>query len=116
MQFLILLAEADHFDRWDATGHDDRARYFADYKAFADGVRQQGTLIVGDALSRPETARTLRPGIPRAATEGPFAETVEQLGGFYLIELPDIDTAVEVASLLPREYTIETRPTLGIDV
>jgi hypothetical protein len=116
MQFLVLLAESNHFDKWDATGDDDRARYFADYNAFADAVRQRGTLIAGDALHRPETARTLRPGVPRTVTEGPYAETVEQLGGFYLIEVADLDTAVEVASLLPREYSVEIRPTLGIEV
>ena len=116
MQFLVLLAEADHFDKWDATCVHDRARYLAAYNAFADAVRQQGTLILGDALHRPETARTVRPGVERTVTEGPFAETVEQIGGFYVIDLPDLDTAVEVASLLPQEYAIEIRPTLGIDV
>jgi hypothetical protein len=49
-------------------------------------------------------------------TRGPFAETVEQIGGFYLVDLPDLDTAVEIAGLLPREYTIEVRPTQGIEV
>ena len=116
MQFLVLLAEANHFDKWDATGDADRARYFADYNAFADAVRQRGTLMAGDALHRPESARTVRPGTPRTVTEGPFAESVEQIGGFYLIEMPDLESAVEVASLLPREYSIEVRPTLGIDV
>jgi hypothetical protein len=49
-------------------------------------------------------------------TEGPYAETVEQLGGFYLVELPDLATAVEVASLLPREYDIEVRECLDVGV
>ena len=43
-------------------------------------------------------------------TDGPYAETVEQLGGFYLVELPDLDAAVEAARLLPSAYTIEVRP------
>ena len=49
-------------------------------------------------------------------TDGPYAETKEQLGGFYVVDLPDLATAVEIAALLPREYTVEVRPTLGIEV
>ena len=49
-------------------------------------------------------------------TDGPYAETVEQLGGFYVVELPDQDTAVELARLLPREYAIEIRPMLEVEV
>jgi hypothetical protein len=49
-------------------------------------------------------------------TEGPFAETVEQVGGFYLIDVPDMDTAVELAALLPREYTVEVRTTVEVEL
>jgi hypothetical protein len=116
MRFLVLLASEDHFDRWDNATEQLRERSIADYNAFADAVRQRGTLIVGDALGRPETAQSLRPGPTRSVTRGPFAETVEQIGGFYVVDLPDVDTAVEVAALLPRECTIEVRPTLGVTV
>jgi hypothetical protein len=117
MRFLVLLTGEDHFDNWDNASEELRERSIADYNAFADVVRQRGTLIVGDALDRPETARSLRPGpAPRSVTRGPFAETVEQIGGFYLVDLPDVDTAVEAAALLPRECTIEVRPALGITV
>jgi hypothetical protein len=116
MNFLILLAEADHFDTWAATDDEHRARYFRDYKAFADAVRECGSIVVGDAVDRPETARTVQPGEARRVTDGPFAETVDQLGGFYLIDVPDLETAVALAKLLPREYLVEIRPTLGIEV
>jgi hypothetical protein len=116
VQFLVLLGSVDHFDDWEAADEALRSRYFADYKAFADAVRERGRIVVGDALTRPESARTLRPGQPRMVTEGPFAETVEQIGGFYVVDLPDLDTAVEIAGLLPREYAVEVRPTLGIVV
>jgi hypothetical protein len=116
VNFLVLLAEADHFDKWDATDEKERARFFRDYKAFADAVRRRGSIVVGDALHRPESARTVQAGEARAVTEGPFAETVEQLGGFYVIDVPDLETAVELAALLPRDYVVEVRPTLGIDV
>jgi hypothetical protein len=49
-------------------------------------------------------------------TDGPFAEATEQIGGFYLIDVPDLDIAVELAKLLPRECNVEVRPTLGIQV
>jgi hypothetical protein len=116
MRFLVLLASVDHFDNWDASNADDRERYFHDYRAFANAVRACGRVIAGDALQRPGNARTLQPGEARMVTEGPFAETIEQLGGFYLIDVPDLDTAVAAAKLLPREYLIEVRPALGVTV
>ncbi len=58
----------------------------------------------------------MQPGADRPVTDGPFTETVEQLGGFYLIDVADLDTAVELAALLPREYTVEVRPTLEVEV
>jgi hypothetical protein len=116
MRFLVLLAEEDHFDKWDDADAALRDRVIADYNAFADAVRERGTLVVGDALHRPEAARTVRPALDPMVTDGPFAETKEQLGGFYLIDVPDLPTAVELAALLPREYSIEVRPTLGVTV
>lgn len=116
MKFLILLAEEDHFDRWDAADEQQRTESFAAYKAFGEAVRREGELITGDALQRPGTARTLHRGRDRLVTDGPYAETTEQLGGFYLIDVPDFATATALASLLPRELTIEVRPTLNIKV
>lgn len=116
MRFLVLLTEKDHFDNWDGADAVLRQRTIDDFNAFGDAVRDRGTLVVGDALARPEEARTLSAGEARSVTRGPFAETVEQIGGFYLVDLPDLDTAVEIAALLPREYTVEVRPTLEVEV
>ena len=115
MRFLILLGGPGHFDEWDAADDDVRARSLRDYDAFADAVRERGDLIAGDALQRPATARTVRRDT-RLVTDGPFAESAEQLGGFYLIDVPDLDVAVDLARLLPRECSVEVRPTLGIDI
>lgn len=96
-----------------------RDRFLRDYKRFADAVRQNGQIIVGDALHRPENARCVQPNTDRTArlvTDGPFAETAEQIGGFYVIDLPDLQTAVELAKLLPQEHRVEVRPTLDIQV
>ena len=116
MRFLVLMAEADHFAKWEAADDALRERVYADFRAFAEAVRERGAIVSGDALDRPETARSVRPGADRPVTEGPFAETVEQLGGFYLVDVADLATAVEVAALLPREYTVEVRPTIEVDL
>jgi hypothetical protein len=116
MRFLVLLTEEDHFTKWEEAGDDLRKRTIDDFNAFGDAVRARGTLVVGDALQPPASARRLGPGPERSMTRGPYAETVEQIGGFYLVDLPDLETAVEIAALLPREYTVEVRPTLEITV
>jgi hypothetical protein len=108
MRFLVLMTEADHFERWDASSDAEQAAVFDHFRAFDAAVAERGgTVVGGEALARPAEARTLRAG---AVTEGPYAETVEQLGGFYLVELPTLDDAVAAARLLPPAYTIEVRP------
>ena len=79
---------------------------------YDEEIRQSGHYIVSNALQRARTARTVRVRGGRATTtDGPFAETKEQLGGFFLIEAKDIDEACEVASRFPpaRIGTIEVR-------
>jgi hypothetical protein len=110
------MAEEDHFDNWEAADDSLRERVYADFHAFSEAVGARGAIVAGEALDRPTTARRLGPRIDRPVTDGPFAETVEQLGGFYLIDVPDLDTAVELAGLLPREYVVEVRPTLEVTV
>jgi hypothetical protein len=80
---------------------------------YTDDLRRTGHLIVSDALQRSRTARTIRvQGTRVATTDGPFAETKEQLGGFFLIEAKDIDEACALAAKFPpaRIGTIEVRP------
>jgi len=80
---------------------------------YMEDLRRSGHFIVSNALQRARTARTIRvrPG-KIATTDGPFAETKEQLGGFFLIEARDIDEACEVAARFPpaRVGIIEVRP------
>jgi hypothetical protein len=80
---------------------------------YDETVRQSGHYIVSNALQRARTARTIRVrGGKVAITDGPFAETKEQLGGFFLVEAKDIDEACAVASRFPpaRLGIIEVRP------
>jgi hypothetical protein len=85
-------------------------RECADY---ADGLRQRGTLVAAEPLQPTETATTVRVRNGKVSvTDGPFAETKEQLAGFYLIEARDLNDAIQVASKIPpvREGSIEVRP------
>ena len=80
---------------------------------YDEEIRQSGHYIVSNALQSARTARTIRVrGGKVAITDGPFAETKEHLGGFFLVEAKDMDEACEVASRFPpaRLGTIEVRP------
>ena len=80
---------------------------------YDEEIRRSGHYIVSNALQRVRTARTVRVrGGKVSTTDGPFAETKEQLGGFFLVEAKDMDEAVEVASRFPpaRLSSIEVRP------
>jgi hypothetical protein len=80
---------------------------------YDEEIRRSGHYIVSNALQRADTARTLRVrGGKVSTTDGPFAETKEQLGGFFLIEAKDMDEACAVASRFPpaRLGVIEVRP------
>ena len=80
---------------------------------FADALRASGRYVAADALQPVDTATTVRVRHGRATiTDGPFAETKEQLAGFYVIEAQTLDEAIEVASRIPpaRVGSIEVRP------
>jgi len=80
---------------------------------YDDEIRRSGHYIVSNALQRARTARTIRVrGGKTTVTDGPFAETKEQLGGFFLIEAKDMDEACAVAARFPpaRIGVIEVRP------
>jgi len=80
---------------------------------YAEEIRQSGHYIVSNALQRPDTARTIRVnGGKVSTTAGPFAETKDQLGGFFLIEAQDMDEACAIAAKFPpaRVGVIEVRP------
>jgi hypothetical protein len=78
-----------------------------------DGLRASGALLAAEALQPIETATTVRVRHGKVMiTDGPFAETKEQLAGFYLIDAANLDDAIQVASKIPpaREGSIEVRP------
>jgi hypothetical protein len=78
-----------------------------------DGLRGSGKLLAAEPLEPVETATSVRVRNGRVTiTDGPFAETKEQLAGFYLVDAADLDEAIQIASKIPpaREGTIEVRP------
>lgn len=117
MKVLVLMAEPDHFDRWQDADPDHRARVVADFMAFDAAVAARGAVLGGEALGPTSEARTVRAGADaasRVVTDGPYAETAEQLGGYYLIEVESLDVAVELVRLLPREYDVEVREVVDV--
>ncbi|HET7305291.1 MAG TPA: YciI family protein [Segeticoccus sp.] len=119
LRYLVLLAEDDP-SAWDRATDAERQEVFRQHAEFDRAVRGRGRMVAGEALAGVESATTLRPADhaggdgAREVTEGPFAETVEQLGGFYLIDVDDLDVAVELCQLLPSGYTIELRPAIDV--
>ena len=82
-------------------------------KACGDGLRSSGMLVAAEALQPVATATTVRVRNGSVSvTDGPFAETKEQLAGFYLIEARDLNEAIQAAAKIPpaREGSIEVRP------
>jgi hypothetical protein len=87
--------------------------------AYADGLGASGRLLAAEALQPVETATTVRVRNGRTSiADGPFAETKEQLAGFYLIDARDLNEAIQVAAKIPpaREGCVEVRPIRQLDV
>ncbi|MFI5015412.1 MAG: YciI family protein [Hyphomicrobiales bacterium] len=113
MQYLLLIyaneAEAA------ARGKDGMSEMMNAYRAFTQSIIQGGQFKAGDALKPTATATTVRVRDGKTlTTDGPFAETREQLGGYYLIEAKDLDEATAIASRVPSAKfgSIEVRPVM----
>ena len=111
MQYLLMIyrAEAD-LGKMDAAA---RKAMTADYGAFTQSIIQSGHFKAGDGLQPSTTATTVRVRDGKTmTTDGPFAETREQLGGYYLIEAKDLNEALAIAAKIPsaRYGSVEVRP------
>lgn len=87
--------------------------------AYASSLYESGRMIAGEALQPVATASTVRVrGGKTVVTDGPFAETKEQLAGFYLVEARDMNEALQIAAKIPpaRVGSIEVRPIRDLDV
>ena len=91
----------------------EMAQLMEEYNRFTKEISDEGVNKGGEALHGVETATTVRIRDGQVAvTDGPFAETKEQLGGFYLIEAEDLDAAIAIAARIPaaRTGSVEVRP------
>jgi hypothetical protein len=100
MRFLFLI----HGDREAeaALTADERRAIVAEHIAFVTMLRERGAYVLGEALADPSTAAVVRPGEKPLVTDGPFAETKEAVGGFYVVECASREEAVELATHIPR--------------
>jgi hypothetical protein len=90
-----------------------------EYMAFTKDIIDRGLMKGGEALQSTASATTVRVRDGETlTTDGPFAETKEQLGGFYVVEAKDLDEAIEIAARIPdvRGGSIEVRPVMEIDM
>jgi len=116
MQYLLLIYDAETV--WDTMPEDQRNAMFAEYGTFSEGIKKSGHFKAGEALTPVSTATTVRVRDGKTlTTDGPFAETKEQLGGFYMIEAKDLDEATAIAARIPsaRVGSIEVRPIMVFD-
>jgi len=112
MQYLLLIYQAE----LPPDAQPDPAETAAElraYDVFTRETRDRGQFVAGEALEPTSTATSVRVVDGKAVvTDGPFAETKEALGGFYLLECKDLDEAIEMAAKIPAASrgTIEVRP------
>ena len=113
MRYLVLLAGDESV--WPALSEAERDAEMRAHDTFDRAVRARGTMVAGEALGESTTATTLRHVDGQVQlTDGPYAESVEQVGGFYLIDMPDLDQVTEVCALLPDWYAVEIRPVIEL--
>ena len=115
MQYMLLIYDDEKL--WAGLSEAERGSVMQEYFTFTQGLRDSGAYVDGAPLQPTSTATTvrLREG-DQLVTDGPFAETKEQLGGFYLIEADSLDDAVEWAAKIPsaRLGKIEVRPVIPV--
>jgi hypothetical protein len=115
MKYLCLIYEDETL--WQRMPKPEAEKMFAEYFAFTDGITKSGQYLGGNPLQPTSTATTVRVRNGKlSTTDGPFAETKEQLGGYYLVEAKDLNEAIQVASRIPgaRLGSIEVRPVMEV--
>jgi hypothetical protein len=118
MQYLLLIYAADAERDKFMADQASMSAMLAEYRSFTQSIIQSGNFKAGDALQPTTTATTVRVRSGKVlTTDGPFAETREALGGYYLIEAKDLDTAIAIAARIPgaRFGSIEVRPLMVFD-
>ncbi len=113
MKYLCLIYENEQF--YEKVSKEEGDAIFGEYMGFTQDIAKSGHLIAGEALQPTSTATTVRVRNGKiSTTDGPFAETKEQLGGYYLVEARDLNDAIQIAARIPgaRYGSIEVRPVM----
>ncbi len=111
MKYLCLIYDVEK--RWETMSKEESGKIYGEYYTFTEDIKSSGHYIGGNPLQPTATATTVRVRNGSiGTTDGPFAETKEQLGGYYLIEARDLNDAIQVAARIPavRDGSIEVRP------
>ena len=111
MKYLCLIYSDQSL--WPKMSKSEMDEMLAEYRAYNDSIKKSGHYLGGNPLQPTDTATTIRVRNGKmSTTDGPFAETKEQLGGYYLIEATDLNDAIQGASRIPgaRYGSIEVRP------
>jgi hypothetical protein len=110
MRYLLLIYGTETNEE---SSPDEMAAVMQAYNAFTDHAKGTGAYLGGEALEPTETATTVRVRDGQTlTTDGPFAETKEALGGYYLVDAKDLDEAIDLAARIPgaRNGSVEVRP------
>jgi hypothetical protein len=116
MQYMLLIYDQEKL--WQDMPEAEQKQMFGEYMKFTEDIKASGHYKAGDALQGIHTATTVRVRDGKTQrTDGPFAETRETLGGYYLIEAKDLDEATKIAARIPsaRLGSIEIRPVMNYD-
>jgi hypothetical protein len=111
MRYLLLIYNRD--EQWCGRTPDEQPAVLQEYRAFGQALQTSGQMQGGHALEPSTTATTVRVRDGKTlTTDGPFAETKEQLIGFYLVDAKDLDEALGIAARIPgaRWGAVEVRP------
>ena len=111
MRYMLLIYDAE--SQWNSLTEEQRGQLYHEYMTFTDQIKKSGHHLAGDPLQPIATATTVRVRNGKTTTtDGPFAETKEQLGGYYMINAANLDEARGIAARVPsaRFGSIEVRP------
>jgi hypothetical protein len=111
MKYLCLIYDDE--SAWERMPKAETDRIMGDYMSFTDDIAKSGHMVAGEQLQPTSAATTVRVRDGRTVvTDGPYAETKEQLGGYYLVEARDLNEAIAIASRIPSAQfgSIEVRP------
>jgi hypothetical protein len=117
MKYMLLIYDEEQM--WNKLSEAERKQIYGEYGQFSQQVRASGHYVTGAQLQPIAAATSVRVrNGKRLLTDGPFAETREQLGGYYLVEAKDLDEALSLAERIPsaRFGTIEVRPLVEMPV